>query len=116
MPAASRYRVNASEDSATRTIARVCNAEEAASGDRDPPCFLVSPDDSSRNVTAARTSEPAGASGAVDIETGLAAALLRAAEAGRFDIVAQLAGELEARRLARAGNAVRLDDGERRKR
>jgi hypothetical protein len=52
----------------------------------------------------------------VDVETGLAAALLRAAEAGRFDIVAQLAHELEARRLARAGNVVRLDERERGKR
>jgi hypothetical protein len=50
------------------------------------------------------------------VESGLAAALLRAAEAGRFDVVAQLAGELEARRLARAGNVVRPDEGERGKR
>jgi hypothetical protein len=34
---------------------------------------------------------------------------VQAATAGRFDIVAQLARELEARRLARAGNVVRLD-------
>lgn len=33
-------------------------------------------------------------------------ALAGAAEAGRFDAVAQLARELEARRLARAGNVV----------
>jgi hypothetical protein len=38
----------------------------------------------------------------------LAAALKRAAEAGRWDVVAQLARELEARRLANAGNVVRL--------
>jgi hypothetical protein len=36
------------------------------------------------------------------------AALDRAAEAGRFDVVAQLARELEARRLARADNVVML--------
>jgi hypothetical protein len=30
--------------------------------------------------------------------------------AGRFDVVAQLARELEARRLAHAGNVVRLED------
>jgi hypothetical protein len=42
--------------------------------------------------------------------------LLRAAEAGRFDVVAQLAGELEARRLARVGNIVRPDEGDRGKR
>lgn len=39
----------------------------------------------------------------------LEAALLLAARAGRFDVVAQLARELEARRLAQAGNVVPLD-------
>jgi len=111
------YRVNASEDSATPTIARACNAEEVANGDRDPPCFPVSPDDSSRNVTTAGTIsgpyQPGVSSSAVDVETGLAAALLRAAEAGRFDVVGQLAHELEARRLARGGNVVGPDDPER---
>ncbi len=43
------------------------------------------------------------------VEAALAHALGRAAEAGRFDVVAQLAKELEARRLARAGNVVALD-------
>ena len=38
----------------------------------------------------------------------LASALSKAAEAGRFDVVAQLARELEARRLAHAGNVVAL--------
>jgi hypothetical protein len=42
------------------------------------------------------------------VEEALAGALARAAEAGRFDVVAQLAKELEARRLARAGNVVLL--------
>jgi thiazole synthase ThiGH ThiG subunit len=36
------------------------------------------------------------------IESALAEALKGAADAGRFDVVARLAGELEARRLARA--------------
>jgi hypothetical protein len=40
------------------------------------------------------------------VEAALAGALARAAEAGRFDVVAQLAKELQARRLARAGNVV----------
>jgi len=39
------------------------------------------------------------------VEDMLAATLARAAEAGRWDIVAQLARELEARRLAGAGIA-----------
>ncbi len=45
-----------------------------------------------------------------EVEAALARALDRASEAGRFDVVAQLARELEARRLARAGNVVRLAD------
>ena len=113
-------RVNVSEEGATRTIARACNAVDTANGDRDLPCFPVSPDDSSRNVsTPGTTSGPyhsGVSSSAVDVETGLAAALLRAAEAGRFDVVAQLAHELEARRLARVGNVVGPDEGERGKR
>jgi hypothetical protein len=40
------------------------------------------------------------------IETALAKALTEAAGAGRFDVVAQLAKELEARRLAGAANVV----------
>ena len=48
-----------------------------------------------------------GAAGAV--EAALAKALDAAAAAGRWDIVAQLARELEARRLVRAGNVVELD-------
>jgi hypothetical protein len=97
-----RMRVPSRALSATPTIARACNAEDTANGDRDPPCFPVSPDDSSRNVSTSGTTsgpyQPGVSSSAVDVETGLAAALLRAAEAGRFDVVAQLAHELEARR------------------
>jgi len=79
----------------------------------------VSPDDSSRIVTAegVHRTDPAehsaATSNAIDIEAALVAALSRAAEAGRFDVVAQLARELEARRLARAGNVVRFDERER---
>lgn len=42
------------------------------------------------------------------IETALAEALNEATRAGRFDVVSQLCRELEARRLARAGNVVPL--------
>ncbi len=42
------------------------------------------------------------------VEAALAAALGGAAAAGRFDVVAQLARELEARRMARMGNVVNL--------
>jgi hypothetical protein len=43
------------------------------------------------------------------VEAAISQALYRAAEAGRFDLVAQLARELEARRLSRADNVVALD-------
>lgn len=41
-------------------------------------------------------------------EAALARALTQAAEAGQWAVVAQLARELEARRLARSGNVVAL--------
>jgi hypothetical protein len=44
------------------------------------------------------------------VEAALATALDRASAAGRYDVVIQLARELEARRMARAGNGVRLED------
>jgi hypothetical protein len=46
------------------------------------------------------------------VETALAQALVLAAEAQRWDVVQQIAGELEARRLARggyAGEVIALD-------
>jgi hypothetical protein len=43
------------------------------------------------------------------VELELARALAKAAAAARFDVVAQLAKELEARRLARLTNVVKLD-------
>ncbi len=52
----------------------------------------------------------------VDIDAVLADALNKAAAAGRFDVVAQLARELEARRLARDGGNVVVLDGLRRER
>ena len=50
------------------------------------------------------------------IEIALANALTEAAAAGRFDVVGQLAKELESRRLARASNVVALDAQQRRQR
>jgi hypothetical protein len=44
------------------------------------------------------------------VEAALARALDRASEAGRFDVVAQLARELEARRLAHLTNDVAFTD------
>ena len=43
------------------------------------------------------------------VEAALAGALTEAAKAGRFDVVAQIAKELEARRLARSENVVAID-------
>ena len=57
---------------------------------------------------------PVPAPSADPLEAALVNALARAAEAGRFDVVAQLAKELEARRLARSGNVVVLDPRARR--
>jgi hypothetical protein len=52
---------------------------------------------------------PAGDTESSDqVERALAQALSQAADAGRFDVVAQLAKELEARRLLRLGNVVPL--------
>jgi hypothetical protein len=56
-----------------------------------------------------------GNDGAIDaVEAALAKALTAASAAGRFDVVAQLARELEARRTARAGNVVAFDRAKRR--
>ncbi len=86
--------------------------EGVEAADRDPACFSVRRDDSSRNVTekgAECTSAVEDANEpAFDVERALAKALESAATAGRFDVVAQLAKELEARRLARLGNVVVL--------
>ena len=58
----------------------------------------------------AGSSSPFGTGGGdIEVEAADARALGAAAAAGRFDVVAQLARELEARRLARAGNVVRID-------
>ena len=87
----------------------------------NPACFSVRRDDSSRNVTetgAERThaptpSTPPSTDAATDVERALVRALDAAAAAGRFDVVAQLARELEARRLACARNVVRFEPRER---
>ena len=48
-----------------------------------------------------------------DVEAALAAAMTAAVTVGRFDVVVQLAKELEARRLARLGNVVSIDSAKR---
>jgi hypothetical protein len=98
------------------SLRAVAHVEGDATGDRDPACFPLPPDDSSRNVTATEggpggaTAPPSttGETADDDVEATLARALAQAAEAGRFDVVALLAAELQARRLARGG-VVALD-------
>jgi hypothetical protein len=51
---------------------------------------------------------PRSAAAPDSVEDALAVALAQASAAGRFDVVALLARELEARRLASAGNVVRI--------
>jgi hypothetical protein len=65
--------------------------------DDEPPGFLVS------------GQKPPNVGGVLDaVEAALAAAMCAATAAGRFDVVSQLARELEARRCARAGDIVCL--------
>lgn len=104
---------SATEHGAAQAIAHVCDKGRASRADPVPACFPLSPNDSSRNVTADRNHDTPPAA---DVEAALADALSRAAAAGRFDVVAQLARELEARRLARAGNVVLLAEHARTKR
>jgi hypothetical protein len=58
-------------------------------------------DDPERRAQGPTTADAPALSGVV--ETALARALVLAAEAQRWEVVQQIAGELEARRLARAG-------------
>ena len=90
-----------SSEEPTSTNARACAAEADESADRDLPCSPVSPDDSSRNVTEERVE--CSTSAETDVDGALARALDRASQAGRFDVVALLGGELQARRLTREG-------------
>lgn len=77
------------------TAPSVSSVADRRSHDADP---TTERDASGRQVSAS------------EVEAALADALSRAAVAGRFDVVAQLASELEARRLARASNVVRPGD------
>lgn len=70
-------------------------------GDRDPKPENLDDLDGSRAAA-----EPAAVGG--DVVASLALALARAAEAGRWDVVALLAKELEARRLANLPNVVAI--------
>jgi hypothetical protein len=95
-------------ESTKRIIALRCDADDAGDTDRALACFTVSQNDSPPNVTAENDLGPALAA-ASKVDVALAEALSHAAAAGRFDIVAQLAHELEARRLARSNSVERSD-------
>ena len=71
---------------------RVNDAEEATRGD-----------DKRREVSASVLP------GLDAVEVALAEAIRGATSAGRWDVVAQLARELEARRMARALNVIAID-------
>lgn len=62
--------------------------------------------ESPRNPVDADAIGPAFGPGSDHVEAALARALDAAAVAGRFDVVAQLARELEARRLARMPEVI----------
>jgi len=68
----------------------------AAGGSNDAKCATIGALNNSANEE-------------IDLEATLARAIEAATTASRFDVVAQLCRELEARRLARAGNVVQLD-------
>ena len=113
--------VNSGEkDDANRAIACGCNASVRPEPELESACSSLSPEESSRKdaekyadcTKAVVTSTPAaGAEVApepapipaaepdtADLDCALASALARAAEAGRFDVVMQLARVLEGRR------------------
>ncbi len=68
----------------------------AAEGSNEAKCATTGSPNDSVNATH-------------DVESVLAKAIEAATSAGRFDVVAQLCRELEARRLARSPNVVQLD-------
>ena len=99
-----------------KLIARVAKLADAADlGSESPepefaPTEKISPIGDPREPEKTPFDEPSGQSrGNQDVvEAALAKAIEAAAAAGRFDVVAQLARELEARRLAGMGNVHTL--------
>ena len=101
--------------SAKRIIAARCEAATGVERDSAPPCFPGGSDESSGNVTAVACSSNGAARGAerIQFETAIASAIAHAAAAGRFDVVLQLARELEARRLGGTVNGASPESPER---
>jgi hypothetical protein len=87
-------------------VALGCDTDERTIPDPQHPCFPVVSDESSRIVTdehVERTeTEPPPATHADAVEVALARAIEGATADRQWALVAQLAGELETRRRARA--------------
>jgi hypothetical protein len=96
--------INAQSE-ALRDVASVEGPKDA---EYKPACFTVRHGDSSESSRKSVQSTAIETAPADPLER----ALLLAAEAGRFDVVAQLARELEARRLDAAG-VVKIDTAKR---
>jgi hypothetical protein len=97
---------------AGRDLNTICAAENAQKRGKTSDEHPLTKQENTGGYVAERTiaSVVAPTVASVDaIETALAFALTEAAKAGRFDVVAQLAKELEARRLASSPNVVALD-------
>ncbi len=92
----------------------VLDVVDASTEDRDLTTLDTPPTDADEALNTDDLDRDLDRRGAV--ESALAKAIALAATAGRFDVVAQLARELEARRLARAGNVVSLDSARNRDR
>ncbi len=97
-------------------LAAVEPKDEPDEGDHViPQDFAAFGGDEARDGAAGGNAPPRSAAASDPVEAALAKALTDASTAGRFDVVAQLAKELEARRLARLSNVVTLDQAARRK-
>jgi hypothetical protein len=79
---------------------------DAADARASAPEFAPSEGETSQDSAESRNALPRQAAASDPVEAALAKALEEAATAKRWDVVAHIAGELEARRLARAGNVV----------
>jgi len=90
------------------------SGDEAADVRASSPESALSEGDTARESADSRPALPRDAAASDLVEAALARALDRASDAGRFDVVGQLARELEARRLSRLGNVVLLDSRGRR--
>jgi hypothetical protein len=102
----------------TARVAKLADAADLGSQEpqpASPDAKKIGParDPRSPEIGTEQRAEWQSSGNADPVEAALAKALGEASTAGRFDVVAQLARELEARRGVRTGNAVRLDPARR---